>query len=129
MWAAQHFVVTEPIGVDGPEQSERDHSILAVEDVVDEALEIVRIVRVGHDVRRVGRGEPERMGKLVRLFRKGSDLLEARLIAELLKVRVVGRDARSVEEFHHSAVGQRVKVTAQEELRVRRIRLVVARPE
>lgn len=128
MRAAEDLVLPEPLGVHRSEEAERDHRVLAVEHVVDEPLEVVRVVAVRHHVRRVRVRQAERVRELVRLLRERGDLLQARLVAELLEVRVVGRDARRREELDHAGLGQRVEVAAQQELRVRRVRLV-ARPE
>ena len=40
MRAAQDFVLSEPLGVDGTQQTERHHRVLAVEDVVNQPLEV-----------------------------------------------------------------------------------------
>ena len=130
MRAAEDFVLSKPFGVDWTEQAERHHRGLAEEDVVDEALKVVRIVAVGHHVRRVGRRQPERVRELVRLLREvGNPLLQARLVAELLEIRMVGRYARRIEELDDAGVQQRIEIAAQEQLSVRRIGLVVAGPE
>lgn len=130
MRTAEDFVLSKPFGVDGAEQAQRHHRGLAEKDVVDEALKVVRIVAVGHHVRRVGRRQPERVRKLVRLLGEvGNALLEAGLVAELLEIRMVGRDARRVEELDDARIQQRIEIAAQEQLGVRRIGFVVAGPE
>ena len=55
--------------------------------------------------------------------------MEARLVAQLLVVGMVGSDARRVEKLDHAGIRQRIKVAAEEELSVGWIRLVVAGPE
>ena len=40
MRAAQDFVLSEPLGVDGTQQAKRHHRVLAVEDVVNQPLEV-----------------------------------------------------------------------------------------
>ena len=128
MRTAEDLVLPEPLGIHRAQKPERDHCVLAVEDVVDEPLEVVRVVAVRHHFRRVRARQAERVRELVRLLRERGDLLQTGLVAELLKVRVVGRDARRREELDHAGLGQRIEVAAQQELRVRRVRLV-ARPE
>ena len=68
MGAAEDFVLAEPFRIDGSEKTERHHRVFAIEDVVDEAFKVVRVVGVGHHVRRVGRRQPERVRKLVALL-------------------------------------------------------------
>ena len=121
---ADDFVLSKPLGVDGTEQTEWHHCVLTVKDVVDEALEVVCVVTVGHDVRRVGGGHAERMRKLVRLLRKRCHLLQTRFVAQIFKVGMVGRDARRIQELDHSRIEQRIEIAAQQQLRVRRIRFV-----
>lgn len=130
MRTAEDFVLPKPFGIDGPEQTQRHHRVLAVKDVVDEALEVVRVVAVRHHVRRVGRGQPERVRKLVGLVRKvGDAFLQARLVSEFLEIGMVGRDTRRVEELDDARVQQRIEIAAKEQLRVRRVCFIVPRPE
>ena len=75
---AEDLVLAEPLGVDGSEQAERHHRVLAVEDVVDQALKVEGVVAVRHDVRRVGRRQPERVRELVRLVGKRRHLCPAK---------------------------------------------------
>lgn len=127
MRTAEDFVLSKPFSVDWTEKAQRHHRVLAEKDVVDEALKVVRVVAVGHHVRRVGRRQPERVRKLVRLVRKGSDpFLQARLVAELLEIRMIGRDARRVEKLDHTRVQQRIEIATQEQLSVRRIGFIMA---
>ena len=78
MGTAEDLVLAEPLGVDGSEQAERYHRVLAVEDVVDQALKVEGVVAVRHDVRRVGRRQPERVRELVRLVGKRRHLCPAK---------------------------------------------------
>ena len=50
MRTADHFIVFEPVFCDGPEVSQGLHGVARVENVVDHALEVVRVVRVRHDL-------------------------------------------------------------------------------
>lgn len=96
MGTAEDFVLSKPLGVDGAQQAQRHHRVLAIKDVVDEPFEVVRVVAVRHHVRRVGRRHAEGMRKLVALLRERRNLLQARLVAQFFKIRMVGRDSRRV---------------------------------
>ena len=54
MRKAQYTVRLDPVRVERPEQAQRAHVRLRVEDVVNHALEVVRAVGVVHEVLRVG---------------------------------------------------------------------------
>lgn len=48
MGAAQHFVLSEPLLIVGPQLPKHLQPTLSVEDVVDDAFEVVRVVCVWH---------------------------------------------------------------------------------
>ena len=91
MGTAEDLVLAEPLGVDGSEQAERHHRVLAVEDVVDQALKVEGVVAVRHDVRRVGRRQPERVRELVRLVGKRRHLCPAKKKQHTNKEKPISR--------------------------------------
>lgn len=113
--ATDHLVLRQPFLRQRPEQPERSHRLFCVKNIIDDALKVERVIGKRHDVVAVRRGELKRVRKLVGLI-TGDDLLEARLVAEILEVFVILRDAAGRQELHDAAVGQRVEVAAQHEL-------------
>ena len=54
----------QPFFTDWPQNTERFHGVLGIEDVVDDSLELECVVGVGHQVWGIGAGHVEGMSEL-----------------------------------------------------------------
>ena len=65
MRTANNLALLQPIFGDRAKNAQRLHALTRVEDVVNDALEVVRVVGVGHHLGGVGRRQLERVDELL----------------------------------------------------------------
>ena len=65
MWTADNLALLQPLLRDRAENAQGLHALARVEDVVNDALEVVCVVGVGHHFGGVGRGQLESVDELL----------------------------------------------------------------
>ena len=85
MRAADNLSLLQPLFRDRTENAQRLHALARVEDVVDDALEVVRVVGVGHHLGGVGGRQLERVDELLLIVAVAQHLQQALSIPNILK--------------------------------------------
>ena len=85
MRTADNLALFQPFFRDGAENAQRFHALARVEDVVDDALEVVGVVGVGHHLGGVGGRQLESVDELLLIVAVAQHLHQALSIPDILK--------------------------------------------
>ena len=85
MRTAYDLALLQPLLADRPKNSQRPHGLSWVEDVVNDALEVVCVVGVGHHFGGVGRGQLESVDELLLVVAVAQHLHQALCIPNILR--------------------------------------------
>ena len=85
MRTANNLALLQPLLRDRAENAQGLHALARVEDVVNDALEVVRVVGVGHHFGGVGRGHLERVDELLLVVAVAQHLHQALCIPNILR--------------------------------------------
>ena len=146
MRTANNLALLQPFFRDRAEYAQRLHALTRVEDVVDDALEVVRVVGVGHHLGGVGGRQLERVDELLLVVAVAQHLQQALCIPNILKynnwnlcvisrqlfhlqVRMVCWHSAILDELNDTRLWQGVEVGAEQKLDRFRTSLLMTRSE
>ena len=116
---ADNLELFDPVHADGSEQPSRSQEVRTEVDVVDDALEVVRIVAIEHLTLAVGVLELELVHQLRFPQRRaharahgGTEPRQEPLVAVVLQVSVVDGDTAVDKVLDHAGVGEGVEISA-----------------
>ena len=107
---SDNLPLLQPLLAYRPQDPERLHCVLRVEDVVDDALEVEGVVGVGHQLGGVGAGHVEGVGELLVVLAVAEHLEQAVLVPDVFELVVLRAHATSLNVLDGSRLRHTVEI-------------------
>ena len=108
--AADDLPLLQPLLRDRTENAQGLHALAGVEDVVDNAFEVVGVVGVRHQLGRVGAGHVEGVGELLVVLAVAEHLQQAVLVPDVFELVVLRAHATSLDVLNRSRLRHTVEI-------------------
>merc|ERR1719239_1886306 len=107
---ANNLALLQPFFRDRAKNAQRLHALARVEDVVNDAFEVVRVVGVGHHLGGVGGRQLERVDELLLIVAVAQHLQQALSVPNILQVRMVCWHSAILDELDNTGLWQGLKL-------------------